>query len=96
LRGNGTELFIDIQQYLTTGQQRKVLAYPDFAWQFAQYLKRDLKEENEEVSVYLINSKVSINGRAPAPFIDPTVDLANIPWTPLKHSDWILPSQLED
>ena len=96
VRSNGKELFIDIQQYLTVGQQRKVLAYPDFAWQFAQYLKRDLKEENEEVSVYLINSKVSINGRAPAPFIDPTADLANIPWTPLKHSDWILPSQLED
>ena len=96
VRKNGSEIFVDIQTLLTKGQQRKVLAYPDFTWQFAQYLKRDLKEESEEISVYLIDSKVSINGRQPAPFIDPTIDLANIPWSPLSHSDWILPSNLED
>lgn len=93
---NGKEIFIDIKKYLTKGQQRKVLSYPDFAWQFAQYLKRDLKKEGDEISVYLINSKVSINGRKPAAFIDPTIDLANIPWERFKHSEWILPSKLDD
>lgn len=96
VRSNGKEIYIDLKEYLTKGQQRKVLSYPDFAWQFAQYLKRDLKSESEDISVFLVNSKVSINGRAPTPFIDPTINLAKIPWTPLSHSNWILPSQLEN
>lgn len=96
VRQNGKEIFIDLKKHLTIGQQRKVLSYPDFAWQFAQYLKRDLKEEDDNISVYLINSKLSINGRTAAPFIDPKVDLANIPWKPYTHSSWILPSNLKD
>ncbi|UWX55323.1 HTTM domain-containing protein [Maribacter litopenaei] len=96
VRDNGKEVFIDLKNYLNVGQRRKVLSYPDFTWQFAQYLKRDLENQGEEVSVYLMNSKVSINGRPPSPFIDPTVDLANISWRPFKHSDWILPSQLDN
>lgn len=96
VRENGKEIYIDMEKYLNKGQRRKVLSYPDFAWQFAQYLKRDLSQESKSLSVYLVNSKVRINGHPPAPFIDPKVDLANIPWKPFKHSTWIFPSRLED
>jgi len=90
-----TEKIIDLTNYLTEKQQRKVVAYPDFAWQFARYLKRDFSKEGENaISVYLINSKISINGRPYGPFIDATVDLANTPWKPFSHHLWILPSQL--
>jgi len=28
--------------------------------------------------------------------IDPKVDLANVQWNPLKHSEWLLPSNQDD
>lgn len=96
LRPDGSDVPIDLDNYVTKTQKRKILSYPDFAWQFAQYLKRDLSEEDKTVSVYLLSSEVSINGRPPTPFIDPRVDLAHVPWMRFKHSPWILPSALED
>lgn len=80
------------KNYLTVGQERKVFSYPDFAWQFAGYLKKEYKKKNMEVSVYLKNSTISINGKPYVPFIDPTTDLASEPWRPLRHHEWILPS----
>jgi hypothetical protein len=80
------------ENILTKNQLRKVYCYPDFAWQFAQRLKRDYASQGKDVSVYLINSKVSINNRPYAPFIDAKVDLANTPWNPWQHHSWILPA----
>ncbi|MFS4417991.1 HTTM domain-containing protein [Maribacter sp. 2307ULW6-5] len=94
-KNSADTLVIAPGQYLTKNQQRKVFAYPDFAWQFAQFLKREHAKEGKEVSVYLKNSKVSINGRPYAPFIDSKTDLANTPWDPWRHHDWILPTPWE-
>jgi hypothetical protein len=84
------------KNYLTVGQERKVYSYPDFAWQFAQYLKKEFNKKNMEVSVYLKNSTISINGKHYVPFIDPSTDLASEPWQRLWHHDWILPSPKEE
>ena len=83
------------ENYLTAGQERKVFSYPDFAWQFAHFLKREFKKDGKDVSVYLVNSKVSINGKPFEPFIDPQTDLAAEPWKPLEHHTWIFPSNLD-
>ncbi|MBQ4913779.1 HTTM domain-containing protein [Maribacter sp. MMG018] len=96
IKKNGKEIHVSINDYLTKSQKRKVFSHPDFAWQFAQYLKKEFSTDNETVAVYLVNSKVSINGRPYTPFIDPEVNLADTPWKPLEHSEWILPSKLED
>lgn len=82
---------INLADYLTSKQQRKVSSYPDFIWQFAQHLKQEALAKNEEISVF-VRSSVSINGKAFAPFIDPTVDLAKEEWHHFKHHSWILPS----
>lgn len=95
-RTTGKTLFIKPDDYLTKAQKRKVFSYPDFSWQFANFLKKQFEKDGEEVSVYLANSMISINGRPYAPFIDPKTDLANTPWKPFKHHDWILPSQLSN
>lgn len=84
---------IDPKDYLTFSQKRKVFSYPDFAWQFAQYIKQDFKKDNKEVAVYIKNSKISINGKPYRPFIDPSINLALEPWKPLEHHTWILPSK---
>lgn len=91
----GAQTIIKPDAYLNNGQMRKVFAYPDFAWQFAHYLKKEFESDGESISVYLENSRLSINGRPYAPFIDPKTDLANTPWLPFEHHDWILPSPLE-
>ena len=86
---------IDIDDYLTKKQKRRIGAYPDFIWQFAQHLKKEYAEKGEVISVYAVNSKVSINGRPYRAFIDPKIDLANEPWNHLKHHEWIAPSKKE-
>jgi len=90
---NTEEVFIiNPKDYVSRSQERKIFAYPDFAWQFAQYLKKKFKEENRDVSVYLENSKISINRKPYEPFIDSKTDLAAETWYRTKHHSWILPS----
>ncbi len=92
----GEEKYIKQTAYLTNKQRGRVASYPDFMWQFAQYIKKQYKEKGEDVSVYAINSKISINGRRMQPFIDPNVDLAKENWSHFKHHNWILTSKLKE
>ncbi|MGB5236507.1 MAG: HTTM domain-containing protein [Flavobacteriaceae bacterium] len=85
---------INLKNYLTRKQERRIGAYPDFIWQFAQYLKEKYAEKGIEIEVFA-NARVSINGRPPAILIDPKIDLAAIPWDPLRHHHWILPPPWE-
>jgi hypothetical protein len=92
----GKSEFVKLNDYLSKKQKRRLAAYPDFIWQFAQYLKKEFAEKGEDVSIHAVNSKVSINGRPYRAFIDPKTDLASVPWEPLRHHEWIFPSDLED
>ena len=94
-KGSGKSKIIDHDDYLSKKQRRRIAAYPDFIWQFAQYLKREYAEKGISISVFAVNSRVSINGRPSRAFIDPKVDLANTEWDYLWHNEWILPSQLD-
>ena len=86
--------FINLDDYLTKKQIRKLGAYPDFIWQFAQYIKKDYASRGVDVAVYA-NAKVRINGRPPKPLINKNIDLASEPWDHFRHHEWILPSSLE-
>lgn len=90
------EIYVKQDKYLTQKQRARVASYPDFMWQFAQRLKKEYKEKGEDIAVYAINSKISINGRNMQPFIDPKIDLANESWSHFKHHDWILSSKLKE
>lgn len=91
----GNTKFVNTKEYLSKKQAPRIAAYPDFAWQFAQRLKKEHAAKGEAVSVFAIDSKISINGRPYLPFINPEVDLANEKWNHWKHHEWILPSQLD-
>ena len=82
---------INFNEYLTKSQRRKIGAYPDFIWQFAQRIKSDFAIIGEDVEVY-VKSSIRINGKPLKPFIDPNVDLAGEEWDHFKHHPWILPS----
>ena len=87
---------IKLDDYLSKKQARRIAAYPDFIWQFAQHLKKEYAENGEDVSVFALNSKVSINGKPYRAFIDPKVDLANETWSHFKHHEWILANQSKE
>lgn len=80
---------VNPDHYLTPDQREKVMAYPDFTWQFAQILKKKYAAQGRQVAVYA-KGRLRINRRPFYPFIDPTVDLASEPWDPFRHHRWIL------
>ncbi|MBN2869022.1 MAG: HTTM domain-containing protein [Flavobacteriaceae bacterium] len=86
--------FIKMSDYLTKKQIRSASCKPDVIWQFAQHLKKEYAKNGKDVKVY-VDSKISINGRPYKRLINQNVDLASVPWHWNKHSDWILPSQLD-
>jgi len=90
---NGESSFINLDDYLSKKQKRRIAAYPDFIWQFAQHLKNEYAKKGENISVHALNSKVSVNGKPYRAFIDPKVDLANAEWDYFWHNEWILPSE---
>ena len=93
-KATGKREQVKLDDYLTKKQRRKVASYPDFAWQFAQHLKKEKAREGKEISIYVKN-RVKVNKGKYQKFIDPTVDLANVPWNHFSHNDWILPSKQE-
>ncbi|NNK72763.1 MAG: HTTM domain-containing protein [Flavobacteriaceae bacterium] len=89
-----TVTHINMTKYLSEKQKNLASTRPDIIWQFAQHLKADYKTKGQDVSVY-VNCSVSVNGRPYQKLIDPNVDLASVKWDPFRHSDWILPSNLD-
>ncbi|MFM1878005.1 MAG: hypothetical protein RLZZ241_871 [Bacteroidota bacterium] len=81
---------INLDHYLTPKQKEKVMALPDFMWQFAQYLEQVYAAQGKEIEVY-VRSRVRVNNRPFYPFTDETVDLAAAAWEPLVPTTWILP-----
>ncbi|HBB48384.1 MAG TPA: hypothetical protein DCZ44_01975 [Flavobacteriaceae bacterium] len=89
--GTGVKSVYPLRELVTQKQLKMLSAHPDFIWQMAQKIKAIEAAEGREVAVY-VRSRVSINGREYAPFIDPDVNLAEEPWDPWRHHSWILPS----
>ncbi|PQJ16010.1 HTTM domain-containing protein [Aureicoccus marinus] len=89
-KNTGEMALVKLEDYLTRKQIRKVATYPDFAWQFAQRLKREYEAKGLEVEIYA-QGRVSINRNTPYPLIDPEVDLAQAKWDYFFHNEWILP-----
>ena len=83
--------YVEPETFLTKKQSRKMPARPDMILQFAHFLESKWKQEfgleNVEIRV---NNYVSLNGREPAPLVNPSVDLTKISRN-LGHADWILP-----
>lgn len=80
--------------FLTDKQIKPAGSKPDMIWQFAQRLKEHYAKEGKDVKVY-VNSFVGLNGEKKQRMIDPTVDLAAVPWDFFEHSSWILPQKIE-
>ncbi len=86
---------INLDDYLTKSQQRSASTKPDVIWQFARHLKKDFDQKGINVKVY-VSAYVRVNNDKMQRLIDPKVDIASVQWTPLKHSEWLLPSVQDD
>lgn len=85
---------VKLDDYLTKKQRRKIGCYPDYIWQFSQRLKKEYAAKGQDISVF-VTGKSKVNGSGYYPLIDPTVDLAAVPWKHFSHNEWILPIDAE-
>ena len=88
---SGEGHLVNLREWLTSKQRRKVQTHPDFIWQFSQHLKKQYAAKGKEISVFVVG-EVRINRKDPAVLIDPKTDLAAEPWDPYRHHSWILPA----
>ncbi|QLE01508.1 HTTM domain-containing protein [Galbibacter sp. BG1] len=90
----GKVTYVNLRDYLSPKQQRIITSKPDVIWQFAQRIKKEYRAKGEDISLYAVSSKVSVNGGELKPFIKPNVDLANEPWHYFSHEEWIYPYEI--
>ena len=76
---------VDPRDHLGEKQAARVAGHPDRLAHFARFLS-DL-HGGAEVRA---ETSVSLNGRAPQPIVDPTVDLSEVPRFEFGRSPWIL------
>ncbi len=69
------QLEIPAHNYLTPRQEREMSGQPDLIVQLARHVAEDLRGKGYAVVAIHARTHVSLNGRAPAPMLDPTLDL---------------------
>lgn len=87
---NGKRLEIPARNYLTPRQEREMGGQPDLILQLAHAIGRDLHARGYRDFRVHATALVSLNGRPPAPMIDPTVDLLGV--RDLGPRGWVLPA----
>ncbi|RIL10311.1 vitamin K-dependent gamma-carboxylase [bacterium] len=92
--GTGGTVDVDPRATLADWQHRKLAIRPDLILAFAHHL-RDARRQagRADVAVHA-HAAMALNGRPPAPLVDPAVDLARVAWSP-RPAAWILPPPRE-
>lgn len=72
---DGRRLEIPPSQYLTWRQEREMGGQPDLIAQLGHAIGEDLERRGYRDFAIHALTRVSLNGRAPGPMVDPTVDL---------------------
>lgn len=89
---SGLDERIALRDHLSRDQARLIGWKPDMAWQFAQRLDAYyLEKHGIDVAIYA-SSRVSVNGRPHAPFLDGKTDLSAVRWKRFGHQEWLLPA----
>jgi vitamin K-dependent gamma-carboxylase len=75
----GRRFGVEPHDYLTPQQAKQMSTQPDMILAFAHMVRDDFARRGVPgVRVYATTSEVSLNGRAPEPLVEPTVDLAEV------------------
>jgi hypothetical protein len=87
---SGRIQLVDNEKHLSLLQEKMMATQPDMMVQFAHYLHDVYRKEGMLQPKVYADAYVSLNGRLGKPFIDPTVDLAQLT-DDLRPKPWILP-----
>ena len=87
---DGRELEVPPNNYLSWRQEREMSSQPDMILQLARHIGRDLHARGYRGFTLHARSAVSLNGRPPAPMIDPEVDLLSV--DDVGPRTWVLPA----
>jgi vitamin K-dependent gamma-carboxylase len=87
---DGKQFEIPVHNYLTPRQEREMGGQPDLVLQLAREIGRDLEARGYRDFAIHAETRVSLNGRAPAAMIDPAVDLLEI--RDIGPRTWVLPA----
>ena len=91
---DGQRVEVPPSTYLTWRQEREMAGQPDLILQLARKIGADMHARGIHHVRVFAETEVSLNGRAPAPLIDPNVDLLSI--RDLGTRDWVLPAPLTE
>lgn len=80
---------INPEDMMQSIQAKNVATKPDFAWQYAQKLKKHYKKKGLDVQIFA-EGGCSVNGRPKKPLINPDVDIAAQEWKAFTHNEWVL------
>ncbi|WP_342670962.1 HTTM domain-containing protein [Lewinella cohaerens] len=87
---SGRHFYVDNSEFLNPFQEKQMAFQPDFILEYAHYLAETYRERGLKSAQVYVESYVALNGRGSQPFVDPTVDLAQVEIS-LKHKNWLLP-----
>jgi hypothetical protein len=93
--GRSRERLVYPSSYLTGPQEREMAGQPDQVLQLAHHIADDFRARGYRDVEVRADAFVSWNGRAPAPLIDASVDLAEVSDS-LAPAAWIAPAPNED
>ena len=77
--------------YLTALQESEMSSQPDLILQLAHHVRDDFERRGLGPVEVRVDSRVSLNGRRSAPFVDPSVDLVTVR-DGLGRAAWVLPA----
>ena len=89
-RENDRTWEVDLRDYVTGVQYRRLTSSPEMILQFAHFIAEELERRGRGQVEIRAQVLASLNGRAPQLLVDPEVDLASIPRS-LAPAGWIVP-----
>jgi hypothetical protein len=88
---DGRRRVVEPRRYLTDIQEREMSGQPDLILQLAHHIADEHRRAGDGEVEVRAEARVSLNGRAAADLVDPTVDLARVE-DGLGPARWILPA----
>ena len=86
----GEEKQVNMEGDLTTKQFIKMAGKPDMIIQYAHLIRDRLIEKGVKNPVVYAKTSASLNYRSVKTLIDPSVNLAEVEYSPWHHNEWIL------
>lgn len=88
---SGRTWHVNPRSYLTGLQEGEMSGQPDLILQLAHHVKADFEWRGFGPVEVRVDSRVALNGRRSAPFIDPAVDLTRVE-DGIARATWVLPA----